>query len=98
MLVDERNPRSAKFQLAKLAKHVRLLPDAGLIDVLPEVEQLLHDCRSDVNADQGELFGAERRLETLLTGCQHVSMRLGSALSLRYFSHVDDVPRATVGA
>ena len=29
MLFDERNPRSARFQLAKLAKHVRLLPDAG---------------------------------------------------------------------
>ena len=43
MLVDERNPRSAGFQLAKLAKHVRLLPDAGLIDVLADVEQLLHD-------------------------------------------------------
>ena len=26
MLFDERNPRSATFQLAKLAKHVRLLP------------------------------------------------------------------------
>ena len=64
MLVDERNPRSARFQLAKLAKHVRLLPDAGLIDVLAEVERLLHDCRADVDADQGELFGGgERRLD-----------------------------------
>jgi hypothetical protein len=62
------------------------------------VEQLLVDCRSDFGGEQGELFGGgERRLETLLTGCQRVSLRLGSALSLRYFSHVDDVPRATVG-
>ena len=91
-------PRSIRFQLAKLAKHVRLLPEAGLIDVLADVEQLLDDCRSDAETDQGELFGrGERSLETLLTGCQNVSMRLGSALSLRYFSHVDDVPRATVG-
>ncbi len=99
MLVDERNPRSAGFQLAKLAKHVRLLPDAAaLIEVLAEVERLLHDCRADVDGHQGELFGGdERRLEALLTGCQRVSIRLGSALSLRYFSHVDDVPRATVG-
>ncbi len=98
MLIDDRNPRSAGFQLAKLAKHVRLLPDAGLIDVLAEVEQLLNDCRSYVDTEQGELFGrGEQRLETLLIGCQNVSMRLGSALSLRYFSHVDEVPRATVG-
>jgi uncharacterized circularly permuted ATP-grasp superfamily protein/uncharacterized alpha-E superfamily protein len=91
MLVDERNPRSARFQLAKLAKHVRLLPDADLIDVLTEVEQLLQDCRADRDA------GAER-LEPLLARCQDVSTRLASALSLRYFSHVDEVPRATVGA
>jgi uncharacterized circularly permuted ATP-grasp superfamily protein/uncharacterized alpha-E superfamily protein len=98
MLVDERNPRSAMFQLAKLAKHVRLLPDAGMIDLLTEVDQLLNDCRCDVDADQRELFGrGERRLESLLSGCQQVSIRLGSALSLRYFSHVDDVPRAMVG-
>jgi uncharacterized alpha-E superfamily protein len=98
MLIDERNPRSAGFQLAKLAKHVRLLPDAGLIDVLADMERLLYDCRSDVDAEQGELFGhGGERLETLLTGCVNVSIRLGSALSLRYFSHVDDVPRATVG-
>jgi uncharacterized circularly permuted ATP-grasp superfamily protein/uncharacterized alpha-E superfamily protein len=89
MLVDERNPRSARFQLAKLAKHVRLLPDADLIDVLTEVEQLLQDCRADGDA------GPERPLEPLLAGCQDVSTRLASALSLRYFSHVDDVPRAT---
>ena len=92
MLVDERNPRSATFQLAKLVKHVSLLPDAGLIDVLADMEQLLHDCRSDINTEQGELFGrGEQRLETLLMGCQNISLRLGAALSLRYFSHVDDV-------
>jgi hypothetical protein len=28
--------------------------------------------------------------------CQQLSVRLGSALSLHYFSHVDEVPRATV--
>ena len=98
MLVDERNPRSARFQLAKLAKHVRLLPDAGLGDVLAEMDQLLYDCRADVNASQAELFDRSKpRIEALLAGCQHVSSRLGLALSLRYFSHVDDVPRATVG-
>lgn len=95
MLVDERNPRSARFQLGKLVKHVRLLPDAGMSDLLAEAEQLLHDC---ADAGDGEPFGRrDERLEALVTGCQQVSARLGSALSLRYFSHVDDVPRATVG-
>ena len=39
MVFDERNPRSARFQLAKLAKHVRLLPDADLIDVVREIDR-----------------------------------------------------------
>jgi uncharacterized alpha-E superfamily protein len=98
MLVDDRNPRSARFQLARLAKHVRLLPDGGLIDVLAEVERLLHDSGVDVDAHQGELFDeGDRRIDALLTGCQQVSIRLANALSLHYFSHVDDVARATVG-
>jgi uncharacterized circularly permuted ATP-grasp superfamily protein/uncharacterized alpha-E superfamily protein len=98
MLADERNPRSARFQLAKLAKHVRLLPDSGLLDVLADVDRLLHECRSEGEAEQVDVFGGGERLDVLLTECQQVSMRLGSALSLRYFSHVDDVPRPTVGA
>ena len=66
--------------------------------MLAEVERLLNACHSDVDTEQGELFGSgEENLDALLSGCQEVSMRLGSALSLRYFSHVDDVPRMTVG-
>src|SRR5439155_19369188 len=98
MLIDERNPRSASFQLGKLAKHVRLLPDANMIEVLAEVEQLLHSCCVDVDADQGELFGGDQwRLDAMLTRWQQVAQRLGNELSLRYFSPVDDVPRPTVG-
>ena len=71
----------------------------ALIDVLAEVERLLHDCRADVDARAGRVVrprrasarGAARR------DASSVSVRLGSALSLRYFSHVDEVPRATVG-
>ncbi|MEO7274357.1 MAG: circularly permuted type 2 ATP-grasp protein [Vicinamibacterales bacterium] len=97
-IVDERNPRSARFQLTKLAKHVRLLPDAGLVEVLAEVEGLLRDCRADADSNQGELFGGgTRQLETLLARCQRFAIRLGDALALSYFSHVHDVPRATIG-
>jgi uncharacterized alpha-E superfamily protein len=99
MIVDERNPRSAMFQLTKLAKHLRLLPAAGLAGELAEVERLLRACRTDVDRRQGELFEGEgrRQVEALMTGCQQFAVRLGYALSLSYFSHVHDVPRATVG-
>ena len=99
MLVDERNPRSARFQLAKLAKHVRLLPDAGLIDVLAEVERPAATTAAPTpTATRVSCSAAARaQLEPLLTGCQRFAVRLGDALSLSYFSHVDDVPRATIG-
>jgi len=38
------------------------------------------------------------RFQWLRAGGILLGMRLGSALSLSYFSHVHDVPRATVGA
>jgi uncharacterized alpha-E superfamily protein len=98
MLVDDRNPRSARFQLVKLAKHVRLLPGAALTDVLAQVKRLLVDCAADIHRGEGDpVAGGDGRLEAVVTGCQDVAARLGSALSLHYFSHVDDVPRVTVG-
>ena len=98
MLFDERNPRSARFQLAKLAKHVRLLPDAGLIDVLAEVERLLRRLPRRLDGDQGELFGGGSGARGVADRAASASRVAASdALSLRYFSHVDDVPRATVG-
>ena len=74
----------------------RCRPDRRLL--LADVERLLHDCRADTDSDQGELFdGGTRQLGALLTRCQRFSVRLGDALSLGYFSHVHDVPRATIG-
>ena len=57
LLFDERNPRSAMFQLAKLAKHVRLLPDAGVIDVLARSGAAARRLPRRRDAEQGELFG-----------------------------------------
>jgi hypothetical protein len=55
--VDERNPRSARFQLTKLATTsgcARCRTDRRMA----EVEGLLRDCRADSDSDQGELFGS----------------------------------------
>jgi uncharacterized circularly permuted ATP-grasp superfamily protein/uncharacterized alpha-E superfamily protein len=96
VLFDERHPRSGRFQLAKLAKHVRLLPEANLIDVLGEIDRLLDACRAG-DGEQGELFGDDRSLPSLLVGCQRLASSVSDALTLRFFSHVDGLPRATVG-
>lgn len=68
LLFDPRNPRSGVFQLAKLAKHARLLPGAEASDLT------------------GLVTDIEQRLAT----------RLSDDLTLRYFSHVYELPRATV--
>jgi uncharacterized circularly permuted ATP-grasp superfamily protein/uncharacterized alpha-E superfamily protein len=98
MLVEERNPRSARFQLVKLAKHMRLLPGAALADIVAQVERLLVHCGTEGHGrDEGSAGGGDGRLETVVSGCQDAAMRIGSAVSLHYFSHVHDVPRVTVG-
>jgi uncharacterized alpha-E superfamily protein len=95
VLFDERHPRSARFQLAKLSKHVRLLPDANMTEVLSEVDRLLVACRA-TEERHGELAEGAQSQSPLLIGCQRVVSRASDAITLRYFSHVDELPRATV--
>ncbi|MFN7917612.1 MAG: circularly permuted type 2 ATP-grasp protein [Vicinamibacterales bacterium] len=93
IVFDDRNPRSAHFQVAKLAKHVRLLPDAPLTEVIAEADRVLALCRA---ADAGSAAGRERSLEPLLSSFDRLASRLSDVITLRYFSHVDDVSWPTV--
>lgn len=95
IVFDERNPRSAHFQAGKLAKHVRLLPDAPLGDLVAELDRVVAACRT---ADHGaaSLSGRVRSIEPLLSSFDRASARLSDTLTLRYFSHVDDLPHSTV--
>jgi uncharacterized circularly permuted ATP-grasp superfamily protein/uncharacterized alpha-E superfamily protein len=95
VLFDERHPRSARFQLAKLSKHVRLLPDANMTEVLSEVDRLLDACQA-AEGRHGESAEGALSISPLLIGCQRVVSRASDAMTLRYFSHVDELPRATV--
>jgi uncharacterized alpha-E superfamily protein len=94
LLFDERNPRSAMFQVSKLGKHVRLLPDAGLIEIVQDIDRVQAMGRID-HAGQGELFGEAVALERLPSECGELARSLSNALALRYFSHVYDLPHAT---
>ncbi len=95
LLRDPHNPRSEVFQLAKLAKHVRLLPAAEegeLLDIVRDIEQLV-GWSLTADASQGELFGRGSSLEEFVGGGQLLAARLSDELTLRYFSHVSDVQR-----
>lgn len=95
VVFDERNPRSASFQLAKIAKHVRLLPAADLSEIVAEIDRAQSRCRL-ADRTQGELFGTDGSIAPLLHACAQLAERLSDTLTLRYFSHVDEMPRATV--
>ena len=94
LVFDPHNPRSALFQVAKLAKHVRLLPGADLIDVLTEIDCLRHAC-SRFDAKQSGLFGELDRPGDLLGAFERLALAVSDALTLRYFSHVYESPHAT---
>ena len=97
MLCDRRNPRSAAFQLAKLAKQVRLLPSAGLEELIAEIGEAQAMCHIAEPATGGLLLrpGA---LEDFLRRCERLALRLSDALTLRYFSHVYETAAGHGGA
>ena len=95
LLFDERNPRAGMFQLAKIETMVENLPGAEPLDVLREIEDLHGAGR--VSADRGhELFGGTTTLGYLPRACRRLAERVSDAITLRYFSHVDDRTESTV--
>jgi uncharacterized alpha-E superfamily protein len=104
LLFDRQNPRSAAFQLLKLAKHVRLLPDADLHDLLSALEHAcqahwVHHSASHAASthaySQGELFPTPDTVTDFLRDAESLALRSSDAITLRYFSHVYESPHAT---
>lgn len=97
LLYDERNPRAALFQVGKIAKHVRALPDADLRTV--EEIDAVHAAGRRRDGRQRELFGdANATSVSLPHACERLAARVSDALTLRYFSLVYELPHATVTA
>jgi len=94
LVFDETNPRSLSFQLAKLAKHVALLPDAGLSRQLAALQRAA-SVRGAAETEQGELFEHEATLEAFLRECRDLTLQLSDGLTQRYFSHAYEPAQAT---
>jgi uncharacterized circularly permuted ATP-grasp superfamily protein/uncharacterized alpha-E superfamily protein len=94
LLFDDRNPRSAAFQLGKLAKHTRLLPEADFTLLAGEIEAAADACAAALDPEHG-LLARRDALEDFLGDCVGLALRLSDALTLRYFSHVDEPTRTT---
>jgi uncharacterized circularly permuted ATP-grasp superfamily protein/uncharacterized alpha-E superfamily protein len=97
LLFDRRNPRSAAFQLAKLATQLRLLPEADLADLADlatETDTASATYRMAHGPD-GDPVHQPEVVERLLHDWQGLAQRLSDALALRYFSHVYEPTLAT---
>ncbi len=73
LLFDEHQPALGEFQLAKLAKHVQLLP-AGTPDGLVETLERLAAVRGP-GGDQRELFDRTSALEAFLRSSEQAAVR-----------------------
>jgi uncharacterized circularly permuted ATP-grasp superfamily protein/uncharacterized alpha-E superfamily protein len=93
LLFDRRNPRSAAFQLTKLAKHVDLLPGGDLGELITEIRQAAASCR--LRAANEAVVVRPDALGALLRQIEELTLRLSDELALRYFSHVYEPTRAT---
>ncbi len=94
LVFDRHNPRSVAFQLAKLAKHVRLLPESSFDDLLASLDRATIATSATTGLQQ-ELFERDATVEGYLAHCESLATKLSDALSLRYFSHVYEAARAT---
>jgi uncharacterized circularly permuted ATP-grasp superfamily protein/uncharacterized alpha-E superfamily protein len=87
LLFDRRNPRSAAFQLAKLAKHVPQLPGGDLGDLGVSLGRL---SRADEALPQAEA------IDSYLATAEALALEASDLLTLRYFSHVYEPAHATL--
>ncbi len=94
LLFDRRNPRSAAFQLAKLAKHVPQLPGGDLGDLGAGIERVCAMRFSE--SETRDLFPRQDTIADFLATAEHLALRLSDALTLRYFSHVYEPAHATL--
>ena len=94
LLFDPRNPRSAVFQISKLAKHVPLLPDPDLATALPALQQLAETRTGEPVS--GDLFPRVDSLRSFLQASEQVASDLSDGLTLRFFSHVYEPARSTL--
>jgi uncharacterized circularly permuted ATP-grasp superfamily protein/uncharacterized alpha-E superfamily protein len=87
LLFDRRNPRSAAFQLAKLSKHVPLLPGGDPDGFGARLAEL--SSARVAGADPKDVAG-------FLHAMQQVLLNLSDLLTLKYFSHVYEPAHATL--
>jgi uncharacterized alpha-E superfamily protein len=93
LLVDETNPRSIGFQLARIEEHIRELPrDAGIVGLSGE-QRLVLSLQNSVRLAEvyglvvADADGDRHSLRKLLARLNDQLQRLGEALASKYLIH-----------
>jgi uncharacterized circularly permuted ATP-grasp superfamily protein/uncharacterized alpha-E superfamily protein len=94
LTADQRNPRAAAFQLARLAKHAKALPGGGMTEMAAALRRSADACETR-DVLQGELFGGTHSLDAVLEEADSLALALSNELTLRFFSHVYETSRST---
>ncbi len=87
LLFDRSNPRSAAFQLSKLAKHVPQLPGGELGDLGARLARL---------AAPKDVLPQSDAIADYLSSTEQLVLHVSDVLTLRYFSHVYEPAHATL--
>jgi uncharacterized circularly permuted ATP-grasp superfamily protein/uncharacterized alpha-E superfamily protein len=87
LLFDRSNPRSAAFQLSKLAKHVPQLPGGELGDLGARLAHL---------AAAKDMLQQPDAITEYLSSTEQLVLHVSDVLTLRYFSHVYEPAHATL--
>ncbi|MGD9784156.1 MAG: circularly permuted type 2 ATP-grasp protein [Hyphomicrobiaceae bacterium] len=95
LLVDESNPRSLAFQLARIDQHLESLPQASQGIALPDERRRILLLSTAVRlADVRSLAAGERRaLGRLMDQMTHELPELSNVIARRYFSLIEGRPQ-----
>jgi len=86
LALDTRNPRSAAFQLEKLAGQVASLPEGDLAEPRARLRAAAAEC----SEGRLRLLGDLGEMRVFLASCADAAGRLSDAVNLLYFSHAEE--------
>ncbi|MBS1877309.1 MAG: circularly permuted type 2 ATP-grasp protein [Acidobacteria bacterium] len=102
LLLDEANPRSVAFQLARLQEHIERLPGAADLRTRPEYKTGLEAMSKVRLVELDHLMGLDRRgrrtrLQVLLRSVANNLQQLSEQLNRAYLIHALPIRQATQG-
>jgi len=93
LICDDTNPRSVAYQLQRMNKHVKWLPEAGGAGRFTEEERIVERLNTEIRTADADLLarasenGERKALHALLVRVKNALPRFADLLEQRYFIH-----------